>query len=86
MSSDADAHKVGLIPVTLMVSIAVKLRRGVQVVVVVIQPGVREALRLRFTQRAQRHTRLQPHRFYPLHHLFQVRHCASGESAVKKAE
>ena len=44
--------------------------------VIVIQPGIRQALRLRFTQRAQRHTRLQTHRFYPLHHLFQVRHIA----------
>lgn len=44
--------------------------------VVVIQPGTGKALRLRLAKRTERHTGLHPQRFYPLHHLFEVRHIA----------
>ncbi|MPN08147.1 hypothetical protein SDC9_155427 [bioreactor metagenome] len=56
--------------------IAVKFRRGVEVVVVVVQTRIGQALGLRFVQRAQRHTGFQPQFFHALNHLFQVRHIA----------
>ena len=44
--------------------------------VVKIESGFAQPLRLRVAQRAQRHAGFHPQRLYALHHLFQVRHIA----------
>ena len=56
--------------------VAVKFRRGIKVVVVVIEARFGQALRLTVGQGAERHTGLQPQRLHPFHHLLQVRHIA----------
>ena len=56
--------------------IAVEFRRGIKVVVVIIQTGAGQALRLAIVERTEGHAGFQPQRFHPFHHLLKIRHIA----------